>query len=339
MRSLVLLVCLAACGEDSSGGPYVPVDMIATSYKDALCKHLVMCGSFADQPTCLAANVPSNFTVDPNEVAAVLAGKMYYDGGKAAACFAAIAAATCDRTDLDSRTTPKACTALFRGAEKAGGACAFDTECISNTCSRTCGELTCCQGTCVGDTPPQTLADAQIGESCNFNGRVCVQGAYCDTTGTCAALKPANVACNSQSECDYGLYCTGSPTQTCKTLPTTGQPCAPDYQCRNEGEYCSSTTQMCTKVGLPGATCNSSSECSSYDRCDFTAMTCTTYPSVGQSCSAVGRCNDAGTYCDSTTQICTATKPAGDSCTTSTQCASAFCDTTFGLCAMPPTCT
>src|SRR5262245_21491442 len=124
MRWLMLACALAACGgEDSSGGPYVPIDHIPEAYKDAYCQHLVMCGSFPDQATCLAANVPLNFFVSPDDVAAVLAGKMYYDGGKVAACFAAIAAQTCDRTDMDGRVMPKTCTSFFRGALHAGEAC------------------------------------------------------------------------------------------------------------------------------------------------------------------------------------------------------------------------
>jgi hypothetical protein len=341
MRWLILLCVIAACsGEDSSGGPYVPIDQIAQSYKDAQCKHLVMCGSFADQATCLAANVPSNFFVSPDMVEAVLEGKMYYDGGRLAACFDAIASQTCDRTDADGRVQPKACTSTFRGALASGAMCALDSECVSEVCAKNnCGELTCCKGTCVGDTPPAQPVEVPIGTACD-NGHVCMSTAYCDTNGLCAALKPVGVACNSQNECDFGLYCTSTTTtMQCKALPTLGQPCAPDFQCRDEGQYCSSTTQVCTKIGLPGTQCSSFGDCSSFYRCDSTVMQCAAYPSIGQSCAVLSRCNDANSFCDQTTQLCTALLPDGQPCTSSTQCISSFCDTSVSACASPPTCT
>jgi hypothetical protein len=338
MRSLVLVACLAAaCGEDSSGGPYVPLDMIASSYKAAMCHHLTACGSFPDEPTCLAANVPDNFTIDGNTIAAVLDGKVYYDGGKLAACFDAIAAATCDRTDEDGRTTPASCSNLFRGTLGAGDTCAFDLECTSDACatSGVC-ELACCTGTCIGDTPPPPRL-AQVGESCGFGSLACVANAYCDTTGICAPLKTINTACNSQNECDFGLACIGTPTMTCRALPPTGQPC-PDFACRDEGDYCNSTTQVCTKVGLPGTACSFDGECSAYYHCDSTIAQCSAYPALGESCALIGRCNDAGAYCDGTTGTCLAAGADGAACTSGAQCLSLFCDPSFNICATPPAC-
>src|SRR5260221_10382758 len=101
MRGLLIVVCLAAaCGEDNgNGGPYVPVDMIQQAWKTAECKHLVMCGEFAAQDACEAANININYSLNADAVAAVLAGRMFYSGAKLAACFAKIATATCDTTD------------------------------------------------------------------------------------------------------------------------------------------------------------------------------------------------------------------------------------------------
>src|SRR5258706_9626139 len=98
MRGLMITVCLvAACGEDNgNGGPYVPVDQIQQAWKTAECKHLVMCGEFADQASCEGANILVTYSVSANAVAAVLAGRMFYSGAKVAACFDKIATATCD---------------------------------------------------------------------------------------------------------------------------------------------------------------------------------------------------------------------------------------------------
>src|SRR5690349_10297053 len=148
MRGLLIVVCLAAaCGnDDSSGGPYVGLDQLQQAYKTAVCKHLVMCGEFADQDTCITTNIMMPYQVSQADIDAVFAGREYYDGGKVAACFDKIAAATCDTTDADSRFDYACAFGIFRGAQLAGEACAFDNECVSGQCATSgCGNLQCCQ--------------------------------------------------------------------------------------------------------------------------------------------------------------------------------------------------
>jgi hypothetical protein len=284
------------------------------------------------------------YAVSQSDIDAVFAGREYYDGGKVAACFDKVAMATCDTTDADSRFDYACAFGIFRGAQKAGDACAFDNECVSGQCATPgCGNLSCCQGSCIGSTPPVIPPPAQIGQPCALGtgtANSCVDGAFCDfSTNFCVALKTAGMACNQNLECDYGLGCTGSnPTRTCKTLPTLGQPC-PDFVCRDEGQQCTSAgaTSLCTKVALPGASC-ATAPCTPYSMCDFNMMKCVPYPAIGQTCTS--RCNDVGAFCDSGTSTCTALKPNGAVCTQSNQCATSFCDSAVtGLCADPPTCT
>jgi hypothetical protein len=345
MRALVLVAALAGCGEDTGGGAYVPIGMYNSAYKDAYCTHLVTCGVFTDHDSCMATSLTGPvFEITDDLVAAVLAGKVYYDGGRFASCVAAVAATTCDTTDADGRTPLTACANLFRGALAGGAACAFDGECISQTCARTCGELTCCLGTCSGDTPPVPMTPKPIGQSCTPGG--CVASAYCEpSTQICTALKATDATCASSSECAFGLGCVpGSPT-VCAPLPKLGQGCSlAAALCRDEGQYCD-LTATCVPLGLPGDRCDPSSGrpeggCSTYYRCDSTTMTCVRLPAVGESCAVVFACaGSAEAYCDTITNMCTASHAAGAMCRGQQgECAvGLFCDATQH-CSAPPIC-
>jgi hypothetical protein len=347
MRGLLIAVMLVApaCGEDNgNGGPYVPLDQIDKGYKTAQCKHLVMCGEFADQNACEAANLTVTFSISQTAVNAVLAGRMYYKGDVLAACFDKLATETCDTTDADGRYLPECSVSPFRGAQHAGDPCGLDSECISGVCQGNGGQGSgCIDGTCVGDTAPIAQQPAPIGQPCALgtgSGPSCVMGGFCDfNSSTCVALKASGTACNTSTECNYGLGCVGSPTRTCKPLPALNQPC-PDFTCRDEGQVCGGAATTCTAYALPGASC-ASATCSPYYTCDFSAtMKCIPYPTIGQSCASTSRCGDAGSYCDSTTMVCTALKAAGSACTNSNQCQSNFCDTVNGsVCAVTSSCT
>jgi hypothetical protein len=335
---MVVFVMLAACGEDSSGGPYIPIQMFDSAFHDAQCKHAVACGEFPDQATCLKYSLTGTTGIfsSPQIEAAVLAGKIYFDGARFASCVAFLAAETCDLTDADGRDPPpEICKRLFRGTVAAGGACAFDGECTSEVCNLACGQGTCCQGTCVGDTPPAPEVLSSIGQSCQVNG--CVAKSFCNPSKICTALKTASMACTSPGECDYGLDCIGTPTTTCRALPTLAQAC-PDGLCRDEGLHC--TGGACLEVGLPGATCAVNSDCSPYFRCDAGVTNrCIAYPAVGESCAQTFQCADSATvYCSQLSNMCTAVKAVGDACMNGIECGSGFCDLTTHLCADDASC-
>lgn len=340
MRKLAVIAALlaSACGDDDFGDPrgYVSVDEYATVGKTSWCTYLTRCGFFTDVETCARANInlPAQLTLAPETVAAVKAGHMLYNGNNAKTCLDSFANATCDKTDEAGRVLPYACDQLFRGTVDADGECFEDAECISGDCQILVADAECAAGKCVGNTPPPEPMLARNGESCQLVG--CVAGSLCNTTTfLCEPLHGAGMSCVTTSDCAYGLGCAGGSVRTCKALPAIGQPC-PEGECRDDGARC--TTSGCVAVGLPGATCNSSSECSSYYTCDFSTMKCKSLPVTGEACNSGGsRCFDAS-FCDSSTLKCVPYRGVGEICSSSLQCASGECDFTTNECVEPMTC-
>jgi hypothetical protein len=344
-RWLVLVLVMSGCGNDSSGGPYTPIEDLVAQYQAAQCTHLVACHEVSDQATCLATNLYNQtFFLDPQAVQLVLSGKVRYDGGTVAACLADVAAQNCTINGLDKRRSFEQCIFdVFRGSVAAGGVCSDNTECISGSCNNPCDQSSaCCTGTCNPGTAPAPLTPIAIGATCppgTTGFDACVDGSYCDpSTEICTALKPVGTACNDASQCGDGLNCsftTGS--GTCVAMPRMGEDCSATGTCGEEGTYCDlSTTHVCTAVKLVGGSCVSGG-CSTLLFCDPQSQLCVTYPAVGQSCSAGGRCNDVGAYCNNS-EICAMPGPNGHACESQLDCASQFCDPTTFLCAAPPTC-
>jgi hypothetical protein len=343
-RWLVLALVMMGCGNDSSGGPYTPIDELGDQYQAALCTHLVACHEVSDQATCIATNLYSQtFFIDPQAIQLVLAGKVRYDGSTVAACLADIAAETCTINGLDKRRSFAQCIFdVFRGSVAAGGVCSTNAECISGSCNNPCNQSSaCCTGTCNPGNPPAPLAPVPLGAACpqgtgGFDP--CVDGAYCDpSTQICTALKPVGTPCADVSQCGDGLNCgftNGS--GACATVPRLGESCAMTGTCGDEGSYCDQQTRLCTAVKLVGGSCTSGG-CSSLLSCDVQSQLCTTYPAVGGSCAASGRCNDVGAYCNNS-QICAMPKPNGQVCQSQVDCTSQYCDQTTFLCAAAPTC-
>lgn len=320
--SIAIVACVACGGSSGSTGGSSLADYAADALA-ARCQVQVRCGLFADQASC---TIHYRAPADPNLQAAVSAGKLAYDGVKAQQCFDAIAAVSCDATDMSERVEPAACKQIFTGKVQQGAACAFDDECASGVCLIPGCNNACCPGQCGPAEPP-----AQIGASCA--NVMCVDNAYCDLTQTCRALVAQGGACMDSSWCNFGLGCTGTTgggMGTCNPLPATGAPC-PDQQCASIGDVCNAQ-QMCAVDGLPGAPCIGSGECSPFYQCDATNH-CAPYPTLGQACTTV--CSD-DSWCMNGT--CTAPLANGMTCATQDQCASDFCDNTTGKCADLPMC-
>jgi hypothetical protein len=331
MRRIALLaVLLAACGDDGVYDPsmYVTVDDYATAYKDAECTYLTRCGLFPDKATCLTAQLFAYLQLDRDLVGAIKAGRVYYNGNAVKACFDALAANTCDKTDEAGRVQPDICRNFTRGTVAGGGSCTINSECISGDCRIQVADQMCAMGTCMGDTPPSTDLPAN-GQPCStVTG--CTRGSFCDSsTLICTTLRSAGDQCIQNSDCDYGLGCAGTP-RTCQLLPGPSEPCL-DGECRDDGYWCNAGT--CMPIGLAGAACQSSAYCSPYYPCDFFSNTCTKPPSIGEGCTTNNsRCFDDSSYCDSATLKCVAAKADGQPCTTSLQCQSQDCSTTTGTC-------
>ena len=336
MRSwLVLMIGLAACGnDDGGGGPFAPIDQLTSAYRQAYCPHFVACGEFPDLPTCLGANIGATAVmIDPSVIAAVFIGTVIYDGNKMEECFVELAAASCDTTLQESRVMPDVCSQTLRGTIAGGDACFLDVECVSQVCNIiNCAQSPmCCAGTCAGDAAP-VVQPIAIGQPCNTpqSTSSCVVGAYCN--GVCTMLQPAGTSCEDISQCDYGLGCTGA---GCQQLPAVGEPC-PFGQCRDEGAVCSTTTMTCEPVGLEGATCTAGTACSPFYLCDATSGQCVPGPRFGESCSTGARCFDADAYCDPISFVCTKLSEDGAPCTSGNQCTSGQCPA--GTCAEPTAC-
>ena len=334
MRRALLVVAMLGCSNNGGSG-YLPIDQAAAAFKRAFCDYAVRCGQFPDATTCIGASLGFNLRVDPSEIAAIGAGKVIYDGNKAAQCYDAYGARSCDRTSQDARAFPAVCNEAIRGTVAGNAACAVASECVSGNCNVPTCTMACCMGTCVGDTPP--VRDVAIGQSCAGNvAASCATGAYCDgATVLCAALKPGGATCTSSNECGYELSCVGTTTRTCTALPQLGQAC-PDGQCRDDGTYCNAT-MVCAKVGLPSDPCATGRDCSTYYTCDATSH-CARGPAIGGACSATARCFDDGTLCDATAMTCAALHVDGGACTSNSQCLNNFCDATTSTCMTKAVC-
>jgi hypothetical protein len=334
-RALLVTLVLTACGgDDGFGLGNVPIDGIGDAFEGALCHHAAMCNLFPDEATCRQANLGFAFAIDPSLVAAIEAGKVRYDGNAVGDCYEAYGNASCDRTDLDGRTLSGACAGAISGTVDAGGQCAIDEECISQTCDVPQCPDACCQGTCTGSTPPgQQLP---IGATCQST-QDCATNGFCDqTTKACTALKLAGATCSSLTDCAYGLGCAGTP-RTCKPLPAVGEAC-PDMMCRDEGTFCDPATMLCANVGLPGDPCTAttSQSCSTYYTCDPATMQCARGPGLGEACTPARRCFDGGTYCKAGT--CAQLEPKGATCMNDGDCANNYCEPMLNVCADEPIC-
>ncbi|HSD88181.1 MAG TPA: hypothetical protein VLB44_11725 [Kofleriaceae bacterium] len=334
MRRVAFLVAVialvTACGDDGVYDPslYVTVDDYAAAYKDAECTYLARCGFFSDKATCLTAQLFTYLELDRDLVGAIKAGRVYYNGNAVKACFDAIAANTCDKTDEAGRVQPDTCRGFTRGTVAGGGSCTISSECISGDCRIQVADQMCAMGICMGDMPPSTDLPAN-GQSCStVTG--CTRGSFCDTaTLICTTLRSAGDQCIQNSDCDYGLGCAGSP-RTCQILPGPNEPC-PAGACRDDGYWCDVGT--CHPIGLVGGGCMTYEACSPYFPCDFATSMCHKPPSIGDGCTSPNtRCFEANSYCDGAMLKCVAAKPDGQSCTTSAQCLSVDCDPATSTC-------
>jgi hypothetical protein len=324
MRKVLVVALAIGCGGGHGGG--LSLGDLPNAFLDALCQHEVNCGEFPDLDTCRRGNNAIHINTDPSVPAAVSAGKVIYNAGKARECVDAIASMTCDTTDGDERTFfPIPCFETSAGTLHAGDTCALGIECISGTCDVPSCPDACCMGTCTGDTPP--AFNLPIGAMCSSQliSSECEAAAFCDsTTHMCTALKPDGATCNNGNECDFGLGCAGSP-KICKALPTLGEAC-PDNQCRDEGTVCLGT---CVKVGLAGDPCAADAACSTFYRCDTAMGKCAEGPGLGDPCTFSGECWDHA-FCDvpngQTMGTCAPAEADGQPCNNNSDCASDNCN-------------
>jgi len=123
--------------------------------------------------------------------------------------------------------------------------------------------------------------------------------------------------------CFYGFECAGSPdtsycapNQTCKALPTAGQPCS--LQGCAAGNYCAST--ICAPLLGVGGLCASNTQCAKDLFCDLGGSgSCQPLRQGGEACTSNSGCASAqclpGT-CTGTNQSCYTSANCNGTCTT-----------------------
>ena len=347
---IVVIALLAACGHDSGSSAPVAITAISVRAHEAECLYELRCRLTPSLELC-EQGWYGGIYASPSLVAAVQAGEVQYDAEQMTACIEAIETQPCDRYTTSKSEVLEACvTPAYTGAVPSGGACnllggvpsvfpyyGVLNQCASQSCdtSACMGSNTCCQGTCVGDTPP-TVGPVPLGSPCELTGTAspCEDGTYCDDSiypRICVAQLDAGAACHGDEQCGFDLACLGRPG-TCQPVPALGEPC-PDGKCRDVDTICNSAL-VCERVGLPGDPCESSEDCGDGRvpwQCDTSNHVCVRPPIAGEPCT--NTCYD-GSLCAS--GYCRALAVNGSACTDGQECVSGYCD--GAACAPAPLC-
>lgn len=335
LSGLAVLLCAALVG---CGGGSISINDLKGAVADSNCDRLVRCGAVSSHDACVA--LLNSFFNEDELQADVANGTVKYDGEKAQSCLDALGGSSCDVSQKDNRVTPQDCIDAIKGTVADGGSCKNDGQCISQSCNvpTNCGQA-CCAGTC-DPTPPKAVA---IGQSCAT--APCVDGAYCDTSATCAALVASGAACTGDDMCAYGTVCAGATgSTTCVAAPKAGDTCltrvSGGNKCVQTGLACDATNH-CIKLLASGATCDPQAALCQEDlACDPTAMTCGGLPGNGQPCPGF-ECSP-GNYCQVDAQFnpttCAPLKDDNAACQQSFECKSGSCDQTAHTCTAATVC-
>jgi hypothetical protein len=218
---LTLLTLAAGCGEPSAspGGPdgavtadggatkVVPVERFVSEVAQATCEHLFRCCKPAELsalgvPTkdeCLKLFGAAGAIVG-DLAKAVKAGRVEYDGAKAAACVAEVAVEACGASGSDPMAGHASCEAAIKGKTAAGSVCETGWECG--------GGAICVSSGDVGD-PGVCVARAKAGDPCEVTFD-CGEALRCDETGKCAAKNATGGTCAFGDECVSGVCASGT---------------------------------------------------------------------------------------------------------------------------------
>jgi len=312
MRKLTALffltgMTLAACGgssDDGGGGSSVSISDLPGAVAKAQCGLYQKCFGdlfqfFSQGEDCVKLNEERAKNGEIGQLqAAVDAGKVKYDGAKAAQCLSDIEGRSCD--ELTNRLSD-ACDAAAEGSAAAGESCSYDFDCKGTAF---CQFQAACPGKCT-----ERLA---AGASCESDDN-CQDGLVCGGS-TQACVKPAasGQPCGGgvQPECAPTLLCVGDDAQakqagTCKAMgevfaAKAGDPCA--YQ---DGTLCTTDLSCIYDAAPPakgkcgarvgsGAACKRMavpSMCPTGEYCDAAGTsndgTCKALPGAGQACAKV----------------------------------------------------
>ncbi len=299
-----------------SGAP-VPVEQLAATMTDMMCKLMVACQDLASGKLGFAT-VEGCKAFSGSKLkswglpALIKAGKVKYDATQAGKCLQAMGT-KCSAFSSNAEE-PAACKATFIGTIAEGGACTEDQECISQNCDHPdsncpgkCGKAPVAAGGACAD-PAEcgsnlTCKDkkcvaaeiAAVGASCAK--AECAKGATCDYSAPeapiCKAAGGADATCSDDAGCLPEFYCHGSgfPSGTCKPRAKAGEPCATGMT--SDGAQCQ-TTHVCVPGADGKATClprvKTGGACTSGEQClgvDLTCQggTCKVLPKKGEACA------------------------------------------------------
>lgn len=363
-RMLGLFVCVAmglsvACGssgDDLRGSPQpLPIDELPARYAQAVCDSVRAC--WGDVFTILTGgescedNAETAVSEELGRLEeAIASGKVKYDGTRAEACFAEVAARGCSDAG-----EPAACTEALDGTVAVGGECASSFECTG-------GDTYCkSEGTCPGRCAPRENAAGP----CSTNDD-CQPGLRCDRAiGRCFSPAGAGDRCGggSEPECGAGFFCLGEDSDkgqpgNCRTFQEafsgdSGEGCLVDtplckanLRCIVEGVD-TATGNITTRCGPPvgsGAACKIAipDMCPIDEYCAVPPEAldgrCTKKPGAGAACAARG--DDPPEICASGTRCdggqCRLRQKLGGSCQADAVCYSEHCRN--GGCASASSC-
>ncbi len=340
-----LSLALAGC---PGGGGTVPLEDVPTRLAPSYCALLDRCANPFVGPYLFGSGscedgieplIEDSFLGRASQ--AVRDGTVVYHGDRVDGCLTALDSAGCS---LDT-VVATACTDIFEGTVAAGGACAWDEECVSGYCSDTDGM---CPGTCA--------SFIGAGGSCMAEG--CAPGLTC-ANGTCSAVSVAGGACEGAAglSCSgIDLTCVGSEGEapgTCRSWTEVlngdvGDSCTIADDLCDEGLSCvfagvegGMARFECAAGVASGAACSQGfpDPCPDAQYCMMGAMpgmgTCTALPTAGQMCAS-GQCAP-GLRCvvpeGSANGTCTSAARLGQPCQGNAGCLSSVCED--GVCATP----
>jgi hypothetical protein len=366
-KSFLALSCLAfyGCGSPSTGS----LDSFLTNMATQQCAWEFRCCTDAEIKTqdgrkfmTQADCVPYRQLALQDELyinrLAVKQGRLKVDDTKAQACLAALMAEQCNPKTGNPNPMPgmnlEACANVFIGVTPVGSPCQFAGECVTGA-HCVSDALTPGSGVCVPYQEANQICNAST--DCD---PVAVPLLYCAKQdfkchsrslvgGPCAytldsagmATLPLLLECDTQTG---NIYC-DPVSNTCKQLPTAGQPCLTNPppgvndSCDPDPTLhlvCQSMPGMisgvCTGPAKLNQPCSNVIQCDTMANlyCDPTTKVCLALPTLNQSCAMIGQCAPPY-FCNFNKQpmaTCDQLAQSGQPCTNGTTCdLKLFCDT------------
>lgn len=365
------LLCFSACTDDNNDSSNTKsYDKAEDVYTEAglilaegFCKQVFECPEVAGYYSVLALGRYANKAdcikgvgsfEQPENIAAVNAGRIKYNKANAAVCIATVRKSFIeDACKVNQRNDePPECEQIFTGTVADGGKCNGSDECS--------GDLRCDksnQDTCYGTCKPNTreCGDAQ----CDNNTQ------YCDNSAMppkCEPLKKAGEMCDFNAGCEKGYDCISDEnfmngTCVAEYSVAEGGRCNYDANCK-EGLECDNDADKCVKPSNSLKLIEKDAECDIQDETaackpgttcqDLNLMTgkgkCGTPVAKGGDCLQTFACAP-NLFCKDANPAmmvkgkCSDLLADGETCQFSSDCKSGDCDDQTNKCVTEMACT